>query len=240
MVSVKRVYEVLKDLANKEQRGFISPSEFNTMAPIAQTKVYNDMWKEVLAAETLRTRNMDPQRGLSKTNDVREELSMYMKSATQNRNSDLKFDYPDDYYKLVSLKTYGNVLLGVTTSTPIEVVYDSHRIDYMLQSPLSAPTIGRPVALIADQLEVYPNSIKKVDMRYYKVPEGLTTAGAPTTSQPEYGFTTVAGDEVYDAATSINFELPEDRESELVSELAKMIGTSLRDAALTNYGSQPQ
>ena len=230
---------MLKDLANKEQRGFVSPSEFNTMAPIAQTTIYNNMWKEVLAAETMRSRNMNPQRGLSKTNDVREELSMYMKSSTRERDTDLKFTYPDDYYKLISLKTYGQVLLGVTTSTPIEVTYDPHRIDYMLQSTLSAPSIGKPVALVADKLEIYPNSIRKVDLRYYKLPEGITTAGAPTTAQPEYGFTTVAGDEVYDAGTSIDFELPEDREDQLVRELAEMIGVALRDGALINYGSQP-
>ena len=50
MVSVKRVYEVLKDLANKEQRGFISPAEFNSMAPVAQMVIYRKMWGEVLAA----------------------------------------------------------------------------------------------------------------------------------------------------------------------------------------------
>jgi hypothetical protein len=240
MISVKRVYEVLKDLANKEQRGFISPSEFNTMAPIAQTAVYNRMWAEVLGAETIRLRGQDAQRGLSKANDVREELAMYLKSDTMSRQSDLKYTYPDDYYKMVSAKTYGHVLMGVISSVPIELLYDPHRIDYMLQSTLSAPSIGKPVALVADKLEVYPNSIKKIDIRYYKTPEGMTTAGTPTTAQPEYGFSTVAGDEVFDAASSINFELPEDREQQLVVELAGMIGTALRDAALINYGSQPQ
>jgi hypothetical protein len=238
MISVKRVYEVLKDLANKEQRGFVSPSEFNTMAPVAQTAVYNKMWAEVLAAETVRLRNMDGQRAMSKANDVREELSMYMKSSTIERQSDLKYNYPDDCYKLASAKTYGKVLMGVTTSTPIELVYDIHKIDYMLQSTLSAPSIGKPVMLVADSLEVYPNSIKKIDIRYYKVPEGVTTAGAQTTSQPEYGFSTVAGDEVYNASSSVDFELPEDREVELIVELAGMIGTSIRDAALINYGRQ--
>ena len=57
MVSVKRVYEVLKDLANKEQRGFISPAEFNSMAPVAQMAIYRKMWGEVLAAEQLRMTN---------------------------------------------------------------------------------------------------------------------------------------------------------------------------------------
>lgn len=238
MISVKRVYEVLKDLANKEQRGFISPSEFNTMAPIAQTAIYNRIWAEAFGVEQMRARNIDGQRGMSKVSDAREELKMYMKSETKDRNADLKFDYPDDCHKLISMKTYGRVLMGVTTSTPIELVYDSHKIDYMLQSTLSAPTIGRPVALVADQIEVYPNSIKKVDVRYYKYPTGITTGGAATTGQPEYGYSIVLGDEVYNSSGSVNFDLPEEREEELVVEIAGMIGTSLRDAALMTYGRQ--
>lgn len=237
MVSVKRVYEVLKDLANKEQRGFISPAEFNSMAPVAQMAIYRKMWGEVLAAEQLRMSN-DGARDLSKARDVREELTLYLKSSTEDRQSDLKFNYPDDFYKLSSAKTYGSVLMGTTTSTPIEITYDPFRIDYMLKSTLSAPSLERPVILVADKLEVYPNSIKKIDIRYYKLPEGITSAGAKTPSQPQFNYTTVAGDEVYDAATSIDFELPKDREEELVVELATMIGTALRDAAVMSYGKQ--
>ena len=237
MVSVKRVYEVLKDLANKEQRGFISPSEFNSMAPVAQMAIYRKMWGEVLAAEQLRMSN-DGARDLSKARDVREELTLYLKSSTQDRQSDLKFNYPDDFYKLSSAKTYGSVLMGTTTSSPIEITYDPFRIDYMLKSTLSAPSLARPVILVADKLEVYPNSIKKIDIRYYKLPEGITNAGAKTPSQPQFNYTTVAGDEVYDASTSIDFELPKDREEELVVELATMIGTALRDAAVMSYGKQ--
>lgn len=237
MVSVKRVYEVLKDLANKEQRGFISPSEFNSMAPVAQMAIYRKMWGEVLAAEQLRMSN-DGARDLSKARDVREELTLYLKSSTQDRQSDLKFNYPDDFYKLSSAKTYGSVLMGTTTSSPIEITYDPFRIDYMLKSTLSAPSLARPVILVADKLEVYPNSIKKIDIRYYKLPEGITSAGAKTPSQPQFNYTTVAGDEVYDASTSIDFELPKDREEELVVELATMIGTALRDAAVMSYGKQ--
>lgn len=237
MVSVKRVYEVLKDLANKEQRGFISPAEFNSMAPVAQMAIYRKMWGEVLAAEQLRMSN-DGARDLSKARDVREELTLYLKSSTEDRQSDLKFNYPDDFYKLSSAKTYGSVLMGTTTSTPIEITYDPFRIDYMLKSTLSAPSLERPVILVADKLEVYPNSIKKIDIRYYKLPEGITSAGAKTPSQPQFNYTTVAGDEVYNAATSIDFELPKDREEELVVELATMIGTALRDAAVMSYGKQ--
>jgi hypothetical protein len=238
MISVKRIYEVLKDLANKEQRGFVSPSEFNTMAPIAQTAVYNAMWAEAVGVQQLVSTGRDGQRAMSKERDVKEDLAAYLRSETLDRQSDFKFLFPDDYYKIASAKTYGDVLMNTVTSIPIELVYDVHKLDYMLQSPLSAPTATKPVAFVADKIELYPKSIRKIDLRYYKIPEGVTTAGVSSTSQPQYNFNTIGGDEVFDASTSINFELPEDREDMLVVELAGMIGTALRDAALVNYGRQ--
>ena len=65
MASVREVYNALKDLANKEQRGFITPSEFNSFAPIAQQNVFNKLFKDITASEALRRRNVDPARDLS-------------------------------------------------------------------------------------------------------------------------------------------------------------------------------
>ena len=41
MASVREVYNALNDLANKDQRGFVTPTEFNSFAPIAQQNIFN-------------------------------------------------------------------------------------------------------------------------------------------------------------------------------------------------------
>ena len=40
MVSVDTVYQRVLALANKEQRGYITPQEFNLLAPIAQMEIF--------------------------------------------------------------------------------------------------------------------------------------------------------------------------------------------------------
>lgn len=238
MISVKRVYEVLRDLANKEQRGFVSPGEFNTMAPVAQMAIYNKMWDEVLLAESISRRNIDGQRGMSKINDVRNELAAYLKKEVKSSNTTV-FAYPDDFYKLESITTVGVELNGDTTAIPIDITYDPFKITYIRKSTLSKPTLERPVAVASSDLEVYPRSVPKIEIRYFCIPQGRNTStGARTTGQPEYSYTIISGDEVYYSSTSVDFDLPEDREPELVIEMAGMIGTSLRDAALINYGRQ--
>ena len=38
MVSVQQVYDTLKDLANKDQKGFITPAVFNNFAGVARAQ----------------------------------------------------------------------------------------------------------------------------------------------------------------------------------------------------------
>jgi len=47
MASVREVYQSLRDIANKDQRGFITPVEFNSLAAVAQATVFNNMFKDI-------------------------------------------------------------------------------------------------------------------------------------------------------------------------------------------------
>ena len=49
MISVIEVYNAVRDLANKDQKGFVSPKVFNSFASIAQENVYLEMYSELVA-----------------------------------------------------------------------------------------------------------------------------------------------------------------------------------------------
>ena len=46
MVNVIDVYNAVRDLCNKDQRGFVTPEVFSTFAGIAQQNVFNEMFQE--------------------------------------------------------------------------------------------------------------------------------------------------------------------------------------------------
>ena len=50
-----------------------------------------------------------------------------------------------------------------------------------------------------------------------------------------FGFPTTNNKEVYQASTSVDFELPEHYVPEIVEEMARLIGVTLRDANIYNY-----
>ena len=240
MASVNVVYNALKDLANKDERGFVTPAVFNSFAAVAQTNVFNSIFTELSVAKNLRLRGIDVQRHLSRLKQLEEDLSTFSKTATLTQANGI-FSKPDDLARVISLKSAGAYVFNSSTSTPIDIIYDEEKLEYVLQSNLSAPTDSAPVAFLSDVIEVFPTSVKKVKVRYYKQPEGIsTTTGARVAATPRFGYTVVSGKEVYSAANSVDFEVPDHYIPKLIMELGKMIGINLRDEAVMAYGAQQQ
>jgi len=239
MASVREVYNALKDIANKDERGFVTPTEFNSFAPIAQANIFNELFRQLSGGENLRRRGIDPGRDKSLIKQVKEDLSVFSKSETLTRdNTTRDFAKPDDFAKLIQLSTYGDILMDVTTSSVIPLEFDEEKFRYIIGSTLSKPTDEYPVAFMDDRIYVEPKSVRKIQIRYYKQPEGLNpTNGSRTASMPKFGFTTSNNKEVYQASTSVDFELPEHYVPQLVEEMARLIGVNLRDANVYGYGT---
>jgi hypothetical protein len=95
------------------------------------------------------------------------------------------------------------------------------------------------VAIVSNNIEVFPTTIKKIKLRYYKYPEGHNVStGARTALSPRYNALSLgASNEVFDPTTSVDFELPDHYVPQLVLEIGKMIGINLRDQDVYAYTS---
>jgi hypothetical protein len=238
MASVNEVYSALKNLANKDERGFITPKVFNTFTTIAQNKIFNDLFSEMTKAQTLRARNIDAKTHLSYVKRIEEDLSYFSKEASISQSNGV-FAKPDDLSRIISAKTSGAYVFGTSTSTAIDVMYDESKIEYVLQSDLSAPSSTHPIAIVSNDIEVFPTTVKKIKLRYYKYPEGRTpSTGARTALTPRYNAISLgASNEVFDPTTSVDFELPDHYVPELIIEIGKMVGINLRDQEVYAYTS---
>lgn len=238
MASVNRVYSTLKDLVNKDQKGFVSPAVFNEFAAAAQMNIYNRLFDEGRNAMRFRRAGIDQGRDKAKDKQIQEDLSVFAKKINISKSNGV-FTKPEDLGRIIALNTKSTYALGAFLGTQIDLVYNQEDIDRILFSDLSKPTSNAPVALISSDIEVFPTTINRVDLRYYKLPEGTNpTTKAKVASQPRFGYlSTVPGVEIYSPSNSIDFELPEHYYVDLVVEIAKMIGVNLRDADVVNYAS---
>ena len=99
---------------------------------------------------------------------------------------------------------------------PVEMCYDEEKIERILGSTLNAPSETFPVALVTGDIEVFPESIRKVKIRYYKIPQSFTTATTPVRSADPPTYAAVTSTDFYDASESRDFELPEHYTMDLV------------------------
>lgn len=240
MASVYTVYSTLKDLANKDERGFVTPSTFNAFAALAQQNVFNSLFSKNMLSSTSKSRGLDGHRDMALSKQLREDLAFFSKESTISQ-VDGTFAKPADLARIISAKTFGTFILGQTTSIPIDLVYDELKAEYIFRSTLSRPTENNPIAVVSDSITVYPTSVKKIKLKYYKQPSGINpTTKARVVSLPKFGYTVVSNKEVYDAATSVDFELPEHYTPQLIMELAKMIGVNIKDSDIFSYASSEQ
>ena len=228
--SIQTVYNTLQDLANKDQQGFVSPVEFNRFAQVAQLNIFNGLFDELKDVKKLSRSGFDPSRDKSRFKRIQEDLAAFSTKATLPKVSGVfnVSNATSPMARIISMATAGSILLDQSTKKPIEICYDEEKIERILISNLSSPTEEFPIALVSEDIHVFPTSINKIEVRYYKYPEGRTSTGVRTATMPTYT----------EGGTSIDFELPEHYVSDLVYEIGKMIGVNLRDTDIVNYTGQ--
>lgn len=247
MASIDKVYRTVKNLANKEQKGFITPAVFNRFAVIAQQNIYNELFTELIEAKKVSRQNVDPGRDKSPRKRTLEDLSNFVVrnhnyTATLSGDSDNIFLKPSNFSRMISMSVGGPGARQSNNKVLFEIVYDVEKMDRILGSNLSSPTSEYPVALISQEIEVFPadQSIESIDITYYRTPGGMQN-GAFTDSDPQWiaeEFNNM-GIELASPA-SIDFMLPEHFSSELVYEIAKLIGISINDGAMVQVSTQEE
>ncbi|HAG30332.1 MAG TPA: hypothetical protein DCL39_12815 [Alteromonas macleodii] len=237
--SISLVHDTLLDLANKDQQGFVSDAEFNNFAQIAQLNIYNRLFGELKDAKRLSRAGFNPMRDKSKLKRIEEDLSFFSKKETVTHTSGL-FLKPTDMSRIIGMTTAGSILLDQSTKKSIEICYDEEKIERILSSTLNAPTESLPVALVTQDIEVFPETIKKIKLRYYKIPQSVQTDGVTRSDDPPtFGVASGVVD-TYNSSTSRDFELPEHYTMELVAEIASLIGVNLRDQQVTSFAATEQ
>ncbi len=239
--SVKVVYETLKDLVNKDQQGFVTPDEFNRFAQVAQLRIFNRLFDTLKDGSRLERAGFGQGRDKSKFKQVNEDLAVFAKTKKDATKTGGVFLRPDDFSRLISISTKGGALLGRITRTPIQICYDEEKIERILSSTLNAPTVSYPVALVSGDIEVFPESISAIQLRYYKIPQSFLTDGTTrSASPPTYGTASGSTIDSFDSDASRDFELPEHYTMDLVREIGSLAGLNLRDQEVQVYQEKEQ
>ncbi len=213
-ISVDTVYQRVQAILNKENRGYISPQEFNLFANQAQLEIFEQYFFDLNQYERL------PKKDTEYSNLVKiinERISKFKKSATLTYSTSY-FTMPTDLHKL------GTVIYNSTT--PVEQIDQKNLLEYTL-SPLTSPSTSNPVYIQNIQttssvwsITVFPSTITSlITATYIRKPNDVVWSSQ-----------TVVGNALYNASTSTDFELHDSEESNIVLKILLYAGVSVRAA----------
>jgi hypothetical protein len=253
MISVVEVFNAVRDMANQDQKGFVTPVVFNSFAAAAQRNVFSKISDKIVAAKAARARGIDPSDTDSVLIKYKNFMSNYEKTVNISQGSLVNpvdstvfaegdsvetqpFAKPKDCYSIISIFD-GDSDLGYKN---FELVYNTRDMARILRSNLSAPTQEFPVALISNNVEIFPDAASVSDtikMTYYRIPSSRTILDSTLPansvdflSSPRISMSeSTAFGSVPDLSSSRNFDLPPDMFPELMEEIVGMIGINLRD-----------
>tara|TARA_R110000765_G_scaffold372382_1_gene462787 strand:- start:12 stop:317 length:306 start_codon:yes stop_codon:yes gene_type:complete len=98
------------------------------------------------------------------------------------------------------------------------------------------------VALVAEKVEVFPASVNRIELTYYKNPTSWKWGTMEVGPQaPNYSVTSIInGMGVPNPVFMRDFMLPDHCVPELVSEMAKLLGVRLRDPNVQAFASREE
>ena len=228
-ISIDTVYQRVLVLSNKEQRGYITPQEFNLLANQAQMDIFEQYFYDL--NQFMRVAGNDTSHA-NMVNILEEKIGIFEDSQSVTR---FDTDEPNEVfvynltaaiprlYRISNVRVYRHWQWRM-----VEKVSRKEMFQNQLGS-LTRPSSTRPTYTL-DQpgvdllLRLQHDADESITIDYIKRPV-----------QVNWGFTMVNDVAMYDGgATTVDFELHDSEETDLVYKILALAGITIKDQVL--YG----
>jgi len=151
-ISVDTVYKTVLLILNNEQRGYMTPDEFNKIGTQVQRKIFERYFEDLNQQVRIPQSDMEYSDRVAITD---EKISEFKKESQAINLSDNIFSTPVDLYRL------GSLTLERPGFMPVEVQRVGRSEFYNIRkSPLTSPTESKPIYIYEDnKVILYPNII---------------------------------------------------------------------------------
>jgi len=208
MVNIDTVYQKVLAIANKEQRGYITPQEFNLFADQAQMDIFEQYFYDINQFNRVPGNDTEYADMLT----LLEEKIAIFKNIKLLFYQTPYYQKPQELYRVGSLETgYGE----------IEQVTHKEYLAIKL-SPLAKPTLKRAVYVDMPQgFRIYPTFTNNVNCHYIRKPKNIN-----------WGYNVINDSALYNPSTSLDFELHPSEENNLIIKILALAGIAIKDPAM--------
>ena len=223
MISVDTVYQTVLALANKEQRGYITPQEFNLHADHAQMDIFEQYFYDLNQFKRLPGNDTGY---ADMVNLLEDKISIFKKGeGVLNNGHGLISHLGDDFYRMLSVTNGPDLNAGDSAyrdkfSRVVEkITYEDYR--ERQQSPLTKATLNRPVWWAKDGNIYFSPNQGQFLVRWIRKPKA-----------PKWTYIVVNEKPLYDGGTGSggqDFELHPSEQTELVIKILQLSGITIKD-----------
>ena len=226
-VYIDTVYQRVLSIANKEQRGYITPQEFNLLANQAQLEIFEQYFYDINQFGRVPGNQTEYSDMIDNINEKLKPFQNYRTAMSVSSSSIGVLD--SDLHKLGKVVYNEATATGSTASTfllEIEEI-DQGKFAELQLSPLTRATIDRPyyVRKTATQILLFPAasfaSSGAVNYNWIKKP-----------AKVEWAYTIVNEEALYNSTNATDFELHASEETKLVIKILELAGIVIKDPQL--------
>ena len=218
MVNVDTVYQKVLALCNKEQRGYMTPQEFNLLADKAQLELFDHYFHDIKTGVTKQTN----QQGVAfdETEMILEKLHPFHEEVNVTQVADdATYTLPNDLYYINVLSTANGEITEMTRK----------EIMHVENNPLLQATTNR-MNYVREEgaVRLYPTPIVAtvISLHYWKRP-----------TSPEWSYVVVNKRALYNANNSTNFTLHASEEEFLVARILQLAGIVIMKPGIVEIGA---
>ena len=214
---INQVYTTVLAIINKDNRGYVTPLEFNLYAELAQMSLFEDLFHKYAKSIVKQNARMYHSEFSDIPKHIREIIDIFTSETGISYSSTNLLWYPqaDDFYR--------HVFMYVKGGNDFEEV-SKMDINRILNNNLIAPTSQYPVYIsLNGGYRLYPTTINgaNVSLIYIRKPK-----------QPNWTYQVIGGNPLFNptATDYQDFELPESMFSDLVIKILGYAGVEIREA----------
>tara|TARA_R100000951_G_scaffold108902_1_gene105471 strand:+ start:58 stop:786 length:729 start_codon:yes stop_codon:yes gene_type:complete len=229
-ISIDTVYQKVLAIANKEQRGYVTPQEFNLFANQAQLTIFEQYFYDIDKALEIHGNSTEYSDRISELHEKIAPFEKYNVDMSAVSGSLMTLPTSTTVYKL------GTVFYNDSTKSIKVERIDANQAELMQQTALYASTQSRPVYVrrSATQLQFYPSSASPA---YATSTVNCNYIAKPT--KPNWTYVVVNNQALFNSTASDaqDFQLHASEETQLVNKILELAGIVLNKPGLVQIAA---
>tara|TARA_R110002153_G_scaffold152504_2_gene304099 strand:- start:139 stop:900 length:762 start_codon:yes stop_codon:yes gene_type:complete len=240
-VNVNSVYQTVLYIINKEQRGYITPAEFNSLATQVQDEIFNSYFPDGNQVNRLnQSNNQNDTEFFNMFKDIAYKLYPF------ERVVDFLYDSSTlGWGSILNIRQLGEVISTYTSQPQYDSITELvSKKDYekIIRSKLTQPSKQSPICTVTQVNSLNASlqvPIGDLLIQVYPNPNLLNINCLVSPVAPQWGFTVgPQGQYLFNGGTSVNFQLIEGERSNIIINILKYCGIIINDPTIIQAAEQ--